>query len=207
MRSDKMNARITLSAVLIPLAFLLALIPQNEGERFSAKPEMLVSTLNDETLTLTPDQVARLIATADTTFRLVDLRSNEDYIDLSMPGALNIPYNELIAGDPSIILPTGAKLIFYSNDDLTSNLALAFSRGFRCNNTYVMEGGLNKWFETIMNSTFPEGKISARENALFESRFKARKQFADFNMLPDSLKNAARNAGMTGKVKLDGGCE
>jgi hypothetical protein len=33
-----------------------------------------------------------------------------------------------------------------------------------------MKGGLNEWFNTVMNSSFTGDKISARENALFETR-------------------------------------
>ena len=39
-----------------------------------------------------------------------------------------------------------------------------------------------------MNSTFTGERISARENALFETRTRARKMFTEINSLPDSLK-------------------
>ena len=35
-----------------------------------------------------------------------------------------------------------------------------------------MKGGLNEWFNTVMNSNFTGDRISARENALFETRTK-----------------------------------
>jgi hypothetical protein len=53
-----------------------------------------------------------------------------------------------------------------------------------------MQGGLNSWFETVMNSEFTGEKISAKENALFESRMKARRLFNDVNSMPDSLKQS-----------------
>ena len=55
-------------------------------------------------------------------------------------------------------------------------------------NTYVMKGGLNEWFNTVMNSSFTGERISARENALFETRTRAKKMFTEMNSLPDSLK-------------------
>ena len=38
-----------------------------------------------------------------------------------------------------------------------------------------MKGGLNEWFNTVMNSSFTGERISARENALFETRTRAKK--------------------------------
>ncbi len=43
---------------------------------------------------------------------------------------------------------------------------------------------------TIMNSEFTGDKISARENALFETRFRARNLFNEVNSMPDSMKLA-----------------
>ena len=51
-----------------------------------------------------------------------------------------------------------------------------------------MKGGLNEWFNTVMNSSFTGERISARENALFETRTRAKKMFTEMNSLPDSLK-------------------
>ena len=55
-------------------------------------------------------------------------------------------------------------------------------------NVFVMKGGLNEWFNTVMNSSFTGNKISARENALFETRLRAKNMFTEINSLPDSLK-------------------
>ena len=70
-----------------------------------------------------------------------------------------------------------------------------------------MKGGLNEWFDTVMNSSFSGGKISARENALFESRARASKMFTDMNSLPDSLKVKYMESRRMDAKKLDGGCD
>ena len=74
-------------------------------------------------------------------------------------------------------------------------------------NTYVMKGGMNEWFNTVMNSSFIGEKISARENAIFETRTRARKLFTDINSLPDSLKLKFIEARQLASKSLDGGCE
>ena len=58
-----------------------------------------------------------------------------------------------------------------------------------------------------MNSSFTGEKISARENALFETRTRAGKLFTEINRLPDSLKLKFIEAKHIAFKKLDGGCE
>lgn len=207
MKFKSMNIRIAISLIIISLGALLAILPQNEGERFRTEPDLLARKLAEAELSLSSDQVARMLSSGDTTLLFVDVRSKEEFKKVSLPGAINIPIEDLIKGDPSSMLPADRKIIFFSNDDIKSNMALAFSYGFNCENIFALEGGLNSWFETIVNSSFSGEKISARENALFESRFKARRLFNEYNSLPDSLKVATANSGFGKRVKLDGGCE
>jgi hypothetical protein len=70
-----------------------------------------------------------------------------------------------------------------------------------------MKGGLNEWFSTVMNSTFTGERISARENALFETRTRARKIFTEINSLPESEKIKFFESKHLEAKKLDGGCE
>jgi hypothetical protein len=58
-----------------------------------------------------------------------------------------------------------------------------------------------------MNSSFSGERISARENALFETRTRARKLFTEINSLPDSLKLKFIEAKHIAAKKLDGDCE
>jgi hypothetical protein len=70
-----------------------------------------------------------------------------------------------------------------------------------------MKGGLNEWFNTVMNSSFTGERISARENALFETRTRARRMFNEMNSMPDSLKIKFIQSKHLAIKKLDGGCE
>ncbi len=70
-----------------------------------------------------------------------------------------------------------------------------------------MKGGLNEWFKTVMLSQFKGEKITPLENALYETRFNARKAFTQINSLPDSLKKQYFKAKEIKQLKLDGGCQ
>jgi rhodanese-related sulfurtransferase len=203
-----MNAREKLSAILLSMGLILALMPLSSNRSFNTRPDKVLEEALDMNTYLTADQVARLIISEDKTIQLIDLRSNEEFNRFNIPGAINIPYNEFLDKDPESILHNKeSKYIFYSNGDLFSNYALVLARGLRYNNTYVMKGGLNEWFGSVMNSSFTGDKISARENALFETRVRARKMFTEINSLPDSLKQKYIEAKDIDAKKLDGGCE
>jgi rhodanese-related sulfurtransferase len=203
-----MNPREKLSAILLSLGLILALLPLSSNRSFNAGPHKVLEDLRDQSTYLTADQVARIVASEDNTVQLIDLRPASEYRSFNIPGSINVPYSEFLDSDPDKVLNTGkTKYIFYSNGDLKSNYALVISRGLKYDNTYVLKGGLNEWFNTVMNSSFTGERISARENALFESRLKARKLFTRINSLPDSLKQKFLDENRTSAKKLDGGCE
>lgn len=203
-----MNTREKLSVILLSLGILLALLPLTGSRSFTVKPQRLLSEALDEKSWLTVDQVARFVATEDSSVMIIDLRTPEEFNILNIPGSVNIPYVQFIETAPGTI--TGSdnkKNILYSNGDHDANNAFIIAKGLKLKNIYVMQGGLNEWFNTVMNSRFTGDRISARENALFENRRSAGKMFTEINSLPDSLKKKYYEARHVAAKKLDGGCE
>jgi len=202
-----MNTREKLSIILLCLGLILA-ISLSSGGSFIVKPQKLLSEVLDDKSYFSVDEVARFIVNEDSTVQIIDLRSPEEFRLMNIPGSTNIPYSELISKDPGSYLNNGdTRYILYSNGDMNSNFAYTYSRGMNYKNTFVMKGGLNEWFNTIMNSSFTGEKISARENALFETRTRARRLFTEINSLPDSLKMKFILSKQIAAKKLDGGCE
>lgn len=203
-----MNTREKFSAVLISLGLILALLPLSENRTFSVRPHELLTEIADQNTYITVDQLAKFIVSEDNTIQIIDLRSPSEFRSFNIPGSINIPYNEFLDNDPDRILNNGkTKNILYSNGDFDSNYALVIARGLNYKNTYVLKGGLNEWFSTIMNSTFKGEKITARENSLFETRTRARILFTEINSMPDSLKRKFIESKHIAARKLDGGCE
>ena len=203
-----MNAREKLTSILLSMGLILALLPLSSNRSFNARPHKVLEEALDKNTYLTTDQVAKLVASEDKAVQLIDLRSNEEFRSFNIPGSLNVPYNEFLDKDPDSILNNKeTKYIFYSNGELYSNYAMVIARGLKYNNTYVMKGGLNEWFSSVMYSSFTGDRISARENALYETRMRARKMFTEINSLPDSLKQKFIEARHIAAKKLDGGCE
>lgn len=203
-----MNTREKYSVFLVFTGLILAFLPLTGNRSLTARPEKILGFAADNGTYVTVDQVAGYIVNEDTTLHLIDLRPQEEYLEVSLPGATNIPYNELLDRDPATFLGEGnIRNIFYSNDDFDANFAIIVAAGLGYNNCYVMRGGLNEWFKTVVNSEFRGDRISARENALFETRVKATRLFNEINSLPDSLKSKFLNASRFDPKKLDGGCE
>ena len=203
-----MNIREKFSVVLICLGFTLALLPLSGSRSFIVKPKMLLAETLDQKSYFTVDQVARFIVTEDSSVRIIDLRSPEEFKSFNIPGSINVPYKEFLNNDPAgFINNENIKNIFYSNGDYDSNYALVLAQGMNYKNVFVMKGGLNEWFNTVMNSNFTGNKISARENALFETRLRAKNMFTEINSLPDSLKLKFFDSKHIAAKKLDGGCE
>ena len=203
-----MNAREKFSVGLLCLGLILALLPLSGSRSFIVRPQKLLSEVLDGNTYVTVDQVARFVVSEDSSVQIIDLRKPEEYRVMNIPGSINIPYAKFLDNDPGIFL-NGEKSrnILYSNGDFDANYALAIAKGLNLKNIYVMKGGLNEWFKTVMNSSFTGEKISARENALFETRTGAKKMFTEMNSMPDSLKLKFIESKHIAAKKLDGGCE
>ncbi len=203
-----MNPREKLSIVLLSLGVMLALLPLTGSRSLTVKPQRVLSDALDENSWLTVDQVARFVAIEDSSVQLIDLRSPEEFGRFNIPGSINIPYSRFIEIAPGTVLGSGnMKNILYSNGDYYANSAFIIANGLKLKNIYVMKGGLNEWFITVMNSRFTGERITARENAIFENRRIAGKIFTEINSLPDSLKKIYFEAKHVAAKKLDGGCE
>lgn len=203
-----MKIRKEFSVLLLLLSLILALLPLTANRSFTAKPEKLLSEVLKEDASFTVDQVAEFIVRDDSTFQLIDLRSTEEFRKQTIPGAVNIPYPEFIKKDPETWLGNNNIMnIFYTTGDTEADYALVYARGLGYDNSFVMEGGITEWITTVMETKFTGDRITARENALFETRRRAGVMFTELNSLPDSLKTKFLESKKFSAKKLDGGCE
>lgn len=203
-----MNARIRFSILLIGLGVILSFLPFNTAKSFHLNSdELLLKSVSDD-IYFSVDQVAHFINNEDTTFQLIDVRSAEQFKAFNIPGSINIPFSDFANPKWEVYLSQKElKNIYYGNGDQTASYAWTISTGLNYGNNFIMKGGLNEWYKTVMLSQFEGENITPRENALFENRFNARKIFAQINSLPDSLKKNYFNAKQLQASKLDGGCE
>ena len=204
----KMKARIKITVLLLGLGILLAFMPNPTSKTFKLKPNELLVKSNSEDMFFSVDKVARFVNYEDSTILLVDLRTSDEYRKCNIPGSVNIPIADLLNPVWKVYFTQkNMRTVFYSNGDQNANIAWTIATGLGYKDCFVMKGGLNEWYKTIMLTRFEGEKITPRENALFENRYKARYIFTQINSLPDSLKTKFFDAKRLQQSKLDGGCE
>lgn len=203
-----MNARIKISVLLAGVGLILAFLPFNAAKSFQLKPtELLEISLNPD-IYFSVDEVARFVNNEDSTIQLIDLRSASEFMESNIPGSINIPFNDLLNPNwEGYLNQDKVRNVYYANGDEKANLAWTIVSGLGYSNSFVMKGGMNEWYLTVMLSEFKGERITPRENALFENRYKARKTFTQINSLPDSLKMQYLEAKRLEESQLDGGCE
>jgi len=205
---NKFSLRTQLSAILICFAVIAWILPERQRTANELKPSEMIPYLDDPGRFLTCDQVARMVVDEDPSVQLLDIREPGDYLLASIPGAINIPFRDILNPDWSGYLDDkDKKVILYSNGDILASQAwmLCVQSGY--DDIFIMKGGLDQWSKVIMGSEFTGERISAADNALYETRYRAREFFTTMNSLPDSLKTIYLSVKRKEEAELVGGCE
>lgn len=84
---------------------------------------------------------------------------------------------------------------------------MTYARGLGYDNTFFLRGGMEEWIKTVSSTEFTGERLTARENALLETRRKAAGMYNELRSLPDSLKAKYLESKKFSARKLDGGCQ
>ena len=161
-----MKIRAIISIILLGMGLIIAAVPQNTTLPYKLTADQLLKEANNSVLYYSPEEVAQLIIQKDPEFQLVDVRPQNEFEKFSLPNAINIPLNDLLADDYRDILDQGVKRnIFYSNGTSDALKAWMITRQLGWENNYVLQGGLNYWAEVILNPT-PPPNVSANDEIL-----------------------------------------
>jgi rhodanese-related sulfurtransferase len=200
-----------LALLIIPLGLIIAAVPSNKTKPYKLTAQELLDEVNTRNQYITADGVADMIIKKDPSFRLIDVRSQDEFEKFSLPGALNIPLNDLLSDQYADVLNQDVKMnIFYSNGTLNANEAWLITRQLGYNNNFVLEGGLNYWFDTILNPQKPASTSPDEEFAKYDFRKSAGLALGGESVLaskqetPASAKPVIKAAGK--KKKAAGGC-
>lgn len=160
-----------LTLVLIIPALIIAMVPQNTTRPYKLTAEQMLTEVRSGTQFVSPDEVADKIIQKDPSIQLIDVRNPREFDMFSLPGAINIPLQNILSEENTDVLNQGTKMnIFYSNGSTEANEAWLLTRQLDYQNNYVLEGGLNYWMETIMNPAKPGNQVSNDEIARYDFR-------------------------------------
>lgn len=200
-----------LALFIIPLGLIIAAVPQNTTKPFLLTAGQLLIEVNSGSQFITAETVADMIIQKDPSLNLIDIRNAEDFEKFSLPGAINIPATELLSEQYSDILDQDVRMnVIYSTGTVTANEAWMILRQLGYENNYVLEGGLNYWFDAILNPLKPASTSSNEEFAKYDFRRSAGMALgagatvqSSANQKTDSARPAAKPVK---KKKAAGGC-
>ncbi|SEH05432.1 rhodanese-like domain-containing protein [Candidatus Venteria ishoeyi] len=166
-----------LSAILVGLGIIMAFLPAKKYD-VQISPKNLLLELTDETRFVTTDEVAHFLIETDPQVQLIDVRTPEEYEKFSLPGAINIPRDSLFNPNyEGYVDQEGIKSILYSNGTIYASQAWMLYRRKAYSNIYIMEGGLNKWVETILRPIEPSATSPKEAFELYHTRMAASQYF------------------------------
>jgi rhodanese-related sulfurtransferase len=161
---------IFLAILFIGMASGLLYLPDMK-EKNQIPAESFLNDIHSNNRYLTSDEIAKIIIDGDPMLFIVDVRTEAEYNNYSLPGSINIPLKDLLLEDWAGYLDQDIQdVIFYSNDDVLSEEAWALCKQNGFSNLYVLDGGLNRWFATIMLPEKPGELASTADFDLYSFR-------------------------------------
>ncbi|SNR30454.1 rhodanese-like domain-containing protein [Lutibacter flavus] len=159
-----------LAAILVLLAAGLVLLPKYEKHE-GINPEELLSNVISPERYITSDELAHKIINQDPSFLLIDVRDEENFKKYSLPNAINIPLKNLLKEDfEGYINQSQFDVVFLSNDNLYADQAWVLCNRLGYKNLHVLKGGINNWFNTIINPAKPNENMASIDFQLYSNR-------------------------------------
>lgn len=159
-----------LAVFLLLLGTGLILLPDREHSD-EASPRELLSYLRSPSRFISTDKVAEMIINQDPALLLVDVRNMYDFLDYSLPKAHSIPLEEILMYNwIDSLAYNRSQIVLFSNSDILSDQAWILLKRKKYENIHVMKGGLNCWFETIIQPEPPAETAADDEIDLYQFR-------------------------------------
>lgn len=173
-----MKIRFILSIVLVSMGLVAAMLPQKKNSSLELDAKQLLNEIQLKNHIISIDEMANALINNDPEYQLIDLRTEEEYKQYNLPGSINIPFAKLFDEEwAPYIDQIARKNVFYSNGTTLSSQAwmLTRQRGFK--NNYILNGGLNNWYATIIEPAEPASTSGDEAINDFRARLGAKQFF------------------------------
>lgn len=194
--------------LLLGLGIVLMLLPPKKTYEENP-PEELLRQVSGNSRFLSADLVADRMINSDPSLLLIDVRESALFNEFSLPGALNIPLENILQQENNDILSQeGMDIVFYSTGDLLADQAWMICKRKGMNDIFVLKGGLNEWFNSFFLLQPPLETASSEEIALYQFRNGVKQYFTGSGVLTQA--NPATEkvtvAPRQKKTAAEGGC-
>ena len=175
-----------LALILILIAGGLLFLPKYERHE-GIDPESLLANAISPERYITADELAHKIISNDPSVLIIDVRDAKSFENYSIPGSLNIPLGEILdEGNENYINQNAFEVIFYSNENFHADQAWILCNRLGYKNLRVLEGGMNSWFNSIINPPVPGENLPSTAHDLYSFRKAASMYFGV--VYPDEIK-------------------
>lgn len=170
-----------LAIILILMAGGLLILPKQQTHEGIAPPLFVKNMLSTERY-ITTDNLADRMVNQDPVLLLIDTRTMEEFEKYSLPNAVNVPLSQMFEEELNPYLNQDIyDIVLFSNDNFTADEAWLLGNRMGYQRLYVLEGGLNAWFETIIEPKSPNETMPREAYELFSFRKAAGKYFGVAN--------------------------
>jgi 3-mercaptopyruvate sulfurtransferase SseA len=170
------NQIIAASLVLL-LGLGLIFLPDKDNHREVQPLDLLEEMQNDKRF-ITVDQLTEKMIQQDPTLLLVDVRDTASFARFSLPGAINIPFDQLMNPDyDDYFNRKELDIVLYSNDHILAERAWMIKKRQNIHHVRILKGGLNQWTKDILLAEPPPETAPAEAFARYSFLLGARKQF------------------------------
>ena len=170
-----------LAAILFLLSLGLVLIPKhakNEGIR----PELFVKNILSGERYISTDQLAERMISQDPSLVLIDTRTEDAFNKFTLPNAMNLPLADVFDEEINYFLDQEIyDVVLFSNDNFLADEVWMLGNRMGYQRLYVLQGGLNEWFNTIIHPIVPDQTKSQDAFDLYSFRRAAGKYFGVAN--------------------------
>lgn len=150
LNAKKLDVRLPMVFLLI-LATTAILLPDQRTSmtRENSSKEM-TARLVEENHYVTPLKVAHSLVYDMQDLHLVDVRNSDEYRRFHLPGAVNLPMEQLSNHHVRRLLNApGKTIVFYSNGSTKAEQAWFYAQRAGYGNIRVLKGGLNEFFDVV----------------------------------------------------------
>lgn len=173
-----MNKRYFILALLaVAIGAGMLFLPEPGRDR-EIKPEQLLNAIDDPSRFVSTDLITDRLVKKDPALLLIDVRPAAQFNAFSVPGAINIPLDSLLT--PASLGMLDNKVmdkVFCSNADMMADQAWILAKRTGLTSIFVMQGGVNKWFNDIVKAEEPIATEPSEAIALFHFRKAASQYF------------------------------
>lgn len=179
------NQKLALLAGLFGFLALFAGSPYT-GNTATINVKELAVMVQRETDHVTVDELADWIIKGKADYRLIDLRSPNEFEEYHIPGA----ENSSIATLPDVGFLRNEKIVLYSEGGTHAAQAWFLLKALGYKNVYILKDGLAEWKDRILFPSLAEN-ASTEENAAFEKRKEMSKYFGGSPQLGGTTASSA----------------